>query len=136
MKKFFTNLSYKFASFMVGRNGPDALSRAMSSLSIAFLLLSIFIRYLYPAAIVLLVLCYIRIFSKNIGARQKELYAYLRLKNKMSGKTAFIKRVWRERKTHRFFKCKSCKTNLRVPKGKGKIEIRCRVCGNKMIKRT
>ena len=42
----------------------------------------------------------------------------------------------RDRKTHRYYKCKSCKTVMRVPKGRGKIEITCPKCRMKVIKKT
>ena len=136
MKIFFENMSYKLSGLLVGRYGPDPLSKALSGFAIASLVISLFLKPFYIVAIVLLVWCYFRIFSKNQNARRKELYAYLNLKNRVISKAEFIKRRWRERKTHRFFKCKNCKTNLRVPKGKGKIEITCKVCGRKMIKKS
>ena len=34
------------------------------------------------------------------------------------------------------FRCPGCGTLLRVPKGKGKIKIVCRKCGNSFIKHT
>ena len=136
MKEIFKNIAYKMSEFMVGRYGPDALSKAMSNLAIIVLIASVFIRVLSPIAVILLILCYFRIFSKNHGARQKELYTYLNAKRRIDSKVAFWKRRFKERKTHSFFKCKKCKTNLRVPKGKGKIEITCKVCGEKIIKRT
>ena len=40
-----------------------------------------------------------------------------------------------EAKLFRFFKCPVCKQKLRVPKGKGKVEITCPKCGNKFIKK-
>ena len=44
--------------------------------------------------------------------------------------------MWRERKTHRYFKCPNCKTMVRVPKGKGKIVITCTRCHHEIVKRT
>lgn len=41
-----------------------------------------------------------------------------------------------EEKTHCFFKCPKCNTELRVPKGKGKIIITCPKCGEKFEERT
>ena len=38
---------------------------------------------------------------------------------------------WVQRKDYKFFTCPSCKTTLRVPRGKGKIEIVCRRCGSR-----
>ena len=36
-------------------------------------------------------------------------------------------------KEHKYFTCKTCKTICRVPAGKGKIEITCPKCGQKII---
>ena len=41
----------------------------------------------------------------------------------------------REQENEKFFKCPLCKQKLRVPKGKGKVEITCPKCGNKFIKK-
>ena len=47
---------------------------------------------------------------------------------------------WRERQKQRkdyaFFRCPSCKAMLRVPRGKGKIRVTCRKCGNAFERRT
>lgn len=39
-------------------------------------------------------------------------------------------------KTHSYFNCPKCNTELRVPKGKGKIMITCPKCGEKFIEKT
>jgi uncharacterized C2H2 Zn-finger protein len=36
----------------------------------------------------------------------------------------------------RFFKCPSCRHNLRVPKGKGHIFITCPQCGERFKRKT
>lgn len=50
------------------------------------------------------------------------------------------KKLWElkfeSRKTHKIFLCKSCGKFVRVPKGKGKIEVTCISCGEKTVKRT
>ena len=40
------------------------------------------------------------------------------------------------RKEYRIFRCKGCGRNIRVPRGKGKLEITCPLCGRKVIHRT
>ena len=45
------------------------------------------------------------------------------------------KRRFSERKEYRFYRCPVCKKELRVPRGKGKIRIKC-PCGNAFTKRT
>lgn len=47
-----------------------------------------------------------------------------------------VKMNFEQRKTHRIFMCKACGKKVRVPKGKGKIEITCPSCGNKMTHHT
>lgn len=41
-----------------------------------------------------------------------------------------------ERKHFKFFKCPACHQKIRVPKGKGRIEITCPRCGEKFVKKT
>ena len=43
---------------------------------------------------------------------------------------------WSQRKDYRFFKCRSCRTRLRVPRGKGKLNIVCRKCGTSFQRKT
>ncbi len=137
MQKFFYSLKYRLAVFMQGRYGNDELSRAMSILSlILFFVSAVFGFYpLYILALILLVLCYVRMFSKNIYSRTSELNTYRKVKSKLINTFSFRKKMWKERKTHRYFKCNKCHALLRVPKGVGKIEITCKVCKAKMIKK-
>ena len=37
---------------------------------------------------------------------------------------------------NRYFSCPKCRQMVRVPKGKGKINIRCPKCGEKFMKKT
>ena len=84
---------------------------------------------LYYLSLMGLIYAYYRVFSRNLSKRQAENYAFLSWKNQC------VQR-WQQRKTHRFYRCPKCKTVLRVPKGKGKISITCRSCGEKFIKKT
>ena len=47
-----------------------------------------------------------------------------------------LRERWSQRRDYKFFRCPSCRTLLRVPKGKGKIKVVCRKCGNSFIKKT
>ena len=138
MRNFFENLNYKFQGWMQGRYGLDELSKKMMILSLICFLLSSFIKstLLHSFALFLIIWSYFRCFSKNVYSRNNELNAYLELQRKTKNKFDLRKRMWNERKEYRYFKCKQCKSWSRVPRGKGKIEITCRVCKSKMQKKT
>ena len=59
---------------------------------------------------------------------------YYSFKNKATSWYSLRKKMFAERKTHRYFKCKTCKTVLRVPKRNNKIEVTCPKCRQKTIK--
>ena len=127
----------KLQQFMLGRNGVDDLGRFLNLLVLVILLLGAF---LFPQvsglAIGIMVLCYFRIFSRNIYKRAQENAMFLRLKSRATGKVAVQIQRMKSRKTHRYFQCPSCKQTLRVPKGKGKISITCPKCRTVFDKRS
>ena len=128
-----------FRRFMYGRYGTDQLNIALLiaavALSLTHSLLSLFLRYstvytrfispvIYLLMFGLLGYGLFRTLSRNIYARQKE--------------NRWFRRWWdrlRDRK-NRYYRCPKCRQTVRVPKGKGKISIRCPKCGEKFIKKT
>lgn len=86
-------------------------------------------RVLWMLSFVLLLLVYFRMFSRNVYKRTQENNNYMRIRYNTVKKFRMIKERWTQRKEYRFFSCPSCHTTLRVPKGKGKINIVCRKCG-------
>jgi len=126
---------------MQGRYGADNLSRLISAAALVLAAAALFFRGLarniiWTAAIILLAFAYYRIFSRNIAARSRENQKYLRVKNRIAARIRLRKDMLRQRKTHRFFRCPECRAIMRVPKGKGKVQIRCSKCGNAFVKRT
>lgn len=138
MKKFFGNIGGKMQQFMAGRYGQDELSRALSIAAIIGLLLACIpsLQFMYAPAIVLWVWSIFRSFSRNLEKRQAERNAYLRFIGRIKSWFSVKKKAWKERKTHRYYHCKQCKTILRVPKGKGKVKINCPNCHSEIIKKT
>lgn len=133
----------KLRNFMIGRYGPDQLNVA---LVITALIISILdgilglrvlnFRILSAVSYVLLILAILRMMSKNIPARRRENDKFLKfwwpVKQKVRG---FFERI-KGSKNYRFFKCPGCHNTLRLPKGKGKIQITCPRCGERFIKKT
>ena len=125
-------------NFMTGRYGPDHLGVAMIVVSLAISLISnifhfmpvIYISYL------ILILAVFRMLSRNIARRRAENDKFIRywwpVRTKLGRSWANVK----HRKTHKFLKCPSCGNTLRVPKGKGKLQITCPKCGERFIKKT
>ncbi len=124
-------LKQKINQFFQGRYGADELSRTISWAALAVYFLGIVLQNQIVVSIAMAALIYniFRMFSRDYWARSAENKKYLDFiqLNKMR---------FEQRKTHRIFKCKSCGKNIRIPKGKGKIEVRCPKCGNRSIHRT
>ncbi len=122
----------RIQKFMYGRYGMDKLGQALAILSIALMLLSSLTRSIILRLLAYIVMgwCLYRIFSKRTVYRANENMKFRQICYDIS---AFLKR---DRKIYRYFKCPSCKKTVKVPKGKGKIEITCPVCRNKFIKKS
>ena len=123
-----------FRKMFIGRNGPDHLSFGLMILALVLT----FIRWDYIIIVWVLItaLAIMRMFSKRIEQRRKENYAFLRVVRKP--KTWYYKSKVRhqQRKIYKVFKCSQCFQKLRVPRGKGKVVVRCSKCGHKMTKVT
>lgn len=117
--------------FMYGRNGVDDITRVVVIISIIVYLISAVFKLPVFGVITLILLYYalFRMFSRNKEKRMLENQKYVNY-------IQAFKLNFEQRKTHRIFVCKRCGKKIRVPKGKGKIEITCPLCGNKMIHRT
>ena len=64
--------------------------------------------------------------NKNIEAKEK----FIALKRRISGN------LHRDRKNYSYFSCPSCRTLVRVPKGKGNIRITCPKCGETFVRKS
>ena len=129
-------LRRKLTIWMQGRYGIDELTRMLNILGIVLLLLSLIrpLRFLSLAALVLIGFNLFRMTSRNIPKRLEERQKYLLFLSRIRPFFTVIRLNIKDRGTHKYFLCKDCRKVLRVPKGKGRIEIRCPECGKKLIR--
>lgn len=138
IRRWLGRLAVSFSNFMRGRYGTDRLSLFMLICSLFFTALSNFkhLKFAYFIGLALIILACARSLSRNFAKRQRELDGYNRLMEKPRAFIHLCKNKWRDRKTHKYFKCKQCKTVLRVPKNRGKIEVTCPQCHSTCIKKS
>lgn len=134
--------------FMTGRYGVDQLNIFLLVtaviLSVVSMLLSRFGAVCRIISLVVNLISYgilgwylFRFLSRNPDKRFLENRRYLELKARLlrGGKL----RAWMTRLTdrqHRYFRCPSCRQTVRVPRGRGKISIRCPRCSEKFIRKS
>ena len=125
------NLKWKLQNFMMGRNGMDDCAKYSYIAGIVLYVIYLFtgVGFLYYFSTLLLLYGLFRVFSKNVAARQSE-------ERKLHDEINFQKMRFEQRKEYRLYRCKGCGRKIRVPKGKGKVEVTCPTCGNKEIHRT
>ena len=130
------------ARSMAGRYGTDQLNRALNFATLVFLVLSLFLgrsgvgSLIWLLALAGLVWGSFRTFSRNIPKRRRENEVYLGLMRKWFGGFRGARDRFRQRRDYRFFRCPSCRSWLRVPRGKGKLNITCRQCGERFTRST
>ena len=134
---FLFKLAYKYRQFMMGRYGSDELNLVLVVFSAILLFLSRikYLWFLYFISLLLFAFAIIRMYSRNIAQRHKEKMLYLKIKNKIMDFYRIKRDSWKYRKTHKYFRCKTCKASIRVPRGVGKIQVTCPKCKTKVIKK-
>ena len=127
----FRKIGDALSRFMYGRYGTDRLNRWLLITALILVLLGgigsrfaswmgIFSFLAYAP----LIWSVVRMYSRNIEARRRENAAFQRFFSRLTDKQ------------YRYFHCPGCRQTVRVPRGKGKINIRCPKCSCQFIKRT
>lgn len=130
---FFFRLKQKFAAFMYGRYGPDNLYNFLTVAYLAVVIVNLFLRSYILALLELVLIFYtlFRFFSRNVYKRSAENRKYLSIKAKIKGFFTLSRQKAKERKTHIYKKCPSCKSVLRLPRTKGKHTVKCPRCAHR-----
>ena len=134
----------KFNKFMQGRYGVDDFSRFIMRVALTLIILTMVVTMfnrnvgsiLDFLGIAAIVYAYFRIFSRNIQQRYAENQKYLQMTSKFRLRFNKEKNLMKQRKTHHIYSCPGCGQKIRIPRGKGKIEIECPKCHTKFVKRS
>lgn len=110
---------------MTGRYGADKLSQWALTVALIVSLLAVF---LFPPlqiiSYVLMGWVLYRMFSRDTYKRNRENQRFLQWLNRIKDRN------------NRYFSCPKCSQQVRVPRGKGKIAIKCPRCQERFIKKT
>lgn len=128
----------RFTEFMSGRYGADQLSRFMLGVCLVMLVLNMFtgIGLVYILSLVLLGICYFRIFSRDYVKRSAENQRYLDFMWRFRSRFGKITNRIVQSKDYHIYKCPSCGQKIRIPRGKGRIRITCPKCRHEFEKKS
>ena len=133
----------KFMRFMQGRYGVDQFAKFTMGVALVSIVLAIFVNtgssagsLLDMLGLVAIVYTYFRIFSRNISKRAQENQKYLSATATIRQRLNKEKNMMKQRKDYHIYTCPSCGQKVRIPRGKGKIEISCPKCRSKFVKRS
>lgn len=153
-----------FQRFMAGRYGSHGLDHFGLFQLIAALVFAN-VPYVWPLGFGMAGWTIYRLLSRNGQARLAEERKYRQIQGKATGwlapagQTVTRSAAWtigwgyrtfrslrsswetgrtrfRERKTHVFVSCRNCRKMLRLPRGKGRLQVTCPVCGTVFEKQT
>lgn len=113
-----------------GRNGLDALSITLLGLAAGILLVNLFLHTVVLVVIEYALLLWVifRFFSRNLAARQAENRRFKGFFGAIGRFFKLQRNRFRDRKTHVYKKCPSCRTILRLPRVKGEHGVTCPKC--------
>ena len=131
-----------YMGFMQGRygeRGMDEFGRFLNIATIVFILLSMIFRKVgifYWIALALLIYEYYHILSRDFAKRRRENDRYLQIRYNRGAFFEDMRRKREDAKTHCIYRCPRCRQKVRVPRGRGRISIRCPKCGEEFIKKS
>ena len=120
----------RIAGFMAGRYGIDRMYHFLLAVCTILILINVFVNSLILSIIEigLFVYTFYRVLSRNVYKRQQENEKFIKFIDKPKKFFNLQKCKVRDRKTHVYRRCPSCKNNLRLPRQKGEHTVVCPCC--------
>ena len=124
----------KYDKLMAGRHGFDTLCRDLLVIWIVIGFLNGFIRsrIVSIASLLLPLFSLLRAFSTNTVKRSAESRKYKKMRDDVFEFFKISYRKIKERKTHKYYKCKNCSSYLRVKRKPGEHTVVCPKCGKEI----
>lgn len=124
------SLRNKLRSFLWGRYGIDQLYYGLLVLYVLLTVLRMIfdLEFLSFIAMVVLILAFLRVLSKNHGARQKENRVFLKLWAPVKTELVLVRDRFRDIKNARYRHCRHCRAILKLPVKKGGHTVVCPRC--------
>jgi hypothetical protein len=137
MKEFFRKMNAWCVNFMYGRNGLDDYNKFLLIIGLIVDMLSMIFAGMFFLIFSDIIFIYVlfRAFSKNLVKRSMENQSYLYVKN-------WLRHKWKaahsnaKDKEHRYYVCPQCHQIVRVPRGRGKLDITCPTCGKEFSRKS
>lgn len=141
----------KLKEYLKSIYGLDALSCGCVLLSVVINLITLLLlmsgigraRVWSLLCYIPLLICIFRFFSTNRAKRVREnewfirkIEPFIRKRPDNDYSEGYQEKQKEDRRQFKFFKCPACRQKIRVPRGKGRIEITCPRCGDRFIKKT
>ncbi|MBQ8303274.1 MAG: hypothetical protein IJX97_07035 [Clostridia bacterium] len=120
----------RIARYMMGRYGIDRLYYFLMAVCFILIVINIFLHSFWISILesALIIYTFYRVMSRNIYKRQQENEKFIKLADKPKKFINLQKCKFRDKETHVYRKCPSCKNNLRLPKEKGEHTVVCPCC--------
>ena len=128
----------KIYNFMRTRYGNDQFSSFLTRMGLILIIIDVWAKtgVLYFLGLASFIYGYVRIFSKKYDKRAAENKWFLSHTTGVRNVFKLMKKSKEAGKDYKIFTCPRCEQMIRIPRGKGRIEIRCPKCGNTFIKKS
>lgn len=126
----------KLMRFMIGRYGMDSFGKCTIFMGLIAIVLAAWLdnAVLSVLAWALVFYTYFRMLSRNVYKRSGENQMFLNKTYKLRSWFTKQKNQFAQRKIYHIYKCPTCRQKIRIPKGKGRIEVRCPKCNTRFVK--
>lgn len=130
------NIKERLRNFFSGRYGYDELNRFLLVIYSLIIIIYLFTKayWLNLTALVVFIVLIFRLLSKNYEKRRAENRKFMVLTAPVRSGIKNMRSSYKS--DHKVFSCPGCGQRVRVPKGKGRIEIKCPKCSKTFLKRS